>query len=99
MASYNDAVAIKVSPATGVLLSLLQGYQASTDFLERAERTRRDYVRQIKFIESEFGDFPLSALSDRRTRGLFMAWRDRLAAKSRRQADYAWVVLALVLGC
>ena len=26
-----------------------------------------------------------------------MAWRDRLAAKSRRQADYAWVVLALVL--
>jgi integrase len=26
-----------------------------------------------------------------------MAWRDRLAAKSRRQADYAWQVLALVL--
>jgi integrase len=26
-----------------------------------------------------------------------MAWRDRLAAKSRRQADYAWQVLARVL--
>jgi integrase len=32
-----------------------------------------------------------------RTRGIFMAWRDKLAAKSRRQADYAWQVLARVL--
>jgi len=39
----------------------------------------------------------LSALSDRRTRGVFLAWRDKLASSSRRQADYAWVVLALVL--
>jgi integrase len=97
MASYNDAVATKVTPPTGVLLSLLQGYQASRDFLERADRTRDDYVRQIKIIETEFADFPLSALADRRTRGVFMAWRDRLATKSRRQADYAWVVLARVL--
>jgi integrase len=39
----------------------------------------------------------LSALTDRRTRGIFMAWRDKLAAKSRRQADYAWSVFARVL--
>jgi hypothetical protein len=38
-----------------------------------------------------------SVHSGRRTRGVFMAWLDRLAAKSRRQADYAWTVLALVL--
>jgi len=97
IASYNEAAARKIAPPQGVLLSLLQGYQASQDFLGRADRTREDYVRQIKIIEAEFGDFPLSALTDRRTRGLFMAWRDRLATKSRRQADYAWVVLALVL--
>jgi integrase len=97
MASYNDAVATKIAPPTGVLLSLLQGYQASGDFLERADRTRQDYVRQIKIIEAQFGSFPLSALPDRRSRGVFMAWRDRLAAKSRRQADYAWTVLARVL--
>ena len=60
-------------------------------------RTRDDYLRQIKIIEAEFRDFPLSALTDRRTRGLFMAWRDRLAVKSRRQADYGWVVPARVL--
>jgi integrase len=97
MASYNDAVATKVTPPGGVLLSLLQGYQASRDFLERSDRTREDYIRQIKIIEAEFVDFPLSALADRRTRGVFMAWRDRLAAKSCRQADYAWTVLARVL--
>jgi hypothetical protein len=81
----------------GPSLSVLQGYQLSDDFLRLANRTRDDYVRQIKIIESEFADFPLSALTDRRTRGLFKAWRDRLAIRSRRQADYGWVVLARVM--
>jgi integrase len=97
MASYNEAVARKVCPPQGVLLSLLQGYQASDDFRRLADRTRIDYVEKIKLIESKFGDFPLSALTDRRTRGVFMAWRDQLAANSRRQSDYAWTVLARIL--
>jgi integrase len=95
--SYNEAAARKVKPATGVLLSILNSYQASEDFRSRAERTRDDYIAKIKLIERKFGDFPLSALTDRRTRGIFMSWRDDLALKSRRQADYAWVVLARVL--
>ena len=53
--------------------------------------------RQIKIIEKEFGDFPLKALAARETRGVFMDWRDRLALKSVRQADYAWTVLARIL--
>src|SRR5262249_8716586 len=97
IASYNEAVATKAPTPRGALLSVLQSYQASGEFNRRAARTRRDYVEKIKMIEAEFGDFPLSALTDRRTRGIFMAWRDRLAAKSRRQADYAWQVLARVL--
>jgi integrase len=97
VASYNAAVAAKVTPPQGVILSLLQGYQASGEFRELAERTRTDYVGHIKAIEREFGDFPLSALTDRRSRGIFMAWRDRLAVRSRRQADYAWTVLARML--
>jgi len=36
-------------------------------------------------------------LADKRTRGIFLEWRDTLALKSRRQADYAWTVLARVL--
>ena len=39
----------------------------------------------------------LAALADKRARGVFKDWRDRLALKSRRQADYSWVVLARVL--
>ena len=97
VASYNEAVTRKVTSPKGVLLGILQQYQASGEFTGLAERTRSDYVKHIKAIEAKFGDFPLSAFTDRRTRGIFMAWRDALAGKSRRQADYAWTVLARVV--
>jgi integrase len=97
VASYNEAAARKVVEPQGMLLAVLQGYQASAEFNGLAARTRFDYITKIKIIEAAFGDFPLSALSDRRTRGVFMAWRDKLAAKSRRQADYAWQVFARIL--
>jgi integrase len=97
-ASYHEAVARRTSPLQGVLLSVLQAYQASPDFQDLADSTRRSYVPLIKRIEKAFGDFPLPALTDRRTRGVFMAWRDRIATGSgRRQADYAWAVLARIL--
>lgn len=98
VASYNEAVARKVTPPRGTLLGVLQQYQASEDFTGLADATRRGYVALIKRIEKAFGDFPLSALTDRRTRGIFMAWRDEIVASAgRRQADYAWTVLARVL--
>src|SRR5262249_56005847 len=79
------------------MLSPLRAYQASGECDGLAPRTSADYIKHIRVIEKDFCDFPLAALTDRRTRGIFMAWRDRLAAKSRRQADYAWQVLARVL--
>jgi integrase len=97
IATYNEAAARKVCPPTGVILSLTQGYQSSQEFLGLSPRSRADYVSKIKLIEKKFGDFPLSGLTDRRARGIFMEWRDKLALKSRRQADYAWTVLARVL--
>jgi integrase len=97
-ASYNEAIARKIAPPQGVILSILQGYQASENFRGLAASTRRSYIALIMRIEKEFADFPLSALTDRRSRGIFMAWRDKIAASSgRRQADYAWSVLARVL--
>ncbi|MDQ0347877.1 tyrosine-type recombinase/integrase [Ancylobacter vacuolatus] len=96
-ASYLDAVSRKTRAADNSILWLLDRYQQSSDFIDKAKRTRADYLKQIHKIESEFGDFPLTALADRRTRGEFLAWRDRLAIKSRRQADYAFQVLALVM--
>ena len=99
IASYNEAVARKVVPPQGTLLSVLQAFQASENFQRLADETRRGYAGLIRRnIEKEFGDFPLAALTDRRARGDFMAWRDRIASSAgRRQADYAWTVLARVL--
>jgi len=98
IASYNEAVAQKVTPPRGILLSLLQQYQASEDFRLLADSTRRSYIPLIARIEKALGKFPLFALKDRRARGIFLAWRDKIgSASGRRQADYAWTVLARVL--
>jgi integrase len=98
IASYNEAVAKKITPPRGTLLSLLQKYQASLDFTGLADSTRRSYIPLIVRIEEALGDFPLSGVNDRRARGIFLAWRDKIASASgRRQADYAWTVLARVL--
>jgi len=97
IASYHEAVTAKQASPVGVLLSLMQAYQGSAEFTGLRDRTRRDYVKQIELIERQFGDFPLTALGSRGTRAIFLAWRDELALKSRRQADYAWTVLARIL--
>src|SRR5262249_11643030 len=74
--SYNEAAAKKIKSPAGLLFSLLQACQASEDFRQLQPRTRDDYKRIIqKEIEPDFSDFPLSALTDRRTRGIFMEWR------------------------
>ena len=48
-------------------------------------------------IEQRFADMPVKALADPRTRGILLDWRDELAIASKRQADYAWVVLSKIL--
>ena len=95
--AYQEAHAAKIEAPQGTLLSVLNAYQVSQRFSELAARTRRDYQKHLRKIEGEYGDFPIAALNDRRTRGEFLSWRDRLAKKSRRQADYSYSVLALVL--
>ena len=95
-ASYNRAVESRRPAVSGTVQAILDAYQASSDFDALAPRTRSDYRKLLRVIEAEFGDFPLKAYEDRRTRGEFMAWRDRLAIKSRRQADYAFAVFARI---
>lgn len=96
-ASYNAAVETKRIAPAGVLRAILDAYEGSGEFAALAPRTRTDYKKHLKVIEAEFGDFPLKALEDRRTRGEFMAWRDRMAVNSRRNADYRFAVFARVL--
>jgi integrase len=97
IADFNEAVARKVALPAGILLAVLVKFQQSDDFRGLADRTREDYGQHLKVIEREFGDMPVEALTDRRIRGVFLEWRDKLAVASRRQADYAWVILARVL--
>lgn len=97
MAAYNEAVAEKAKQPTGTVQSILNAYQDSTKFTDLAERTRKDYAKHIRKIEMEFGDFPLAALTDRRTRAEFLAWRDRMAVSSRRQADYVFATFAAIM--
>lgn len=97
IASFNAALANKVLPPDGRLQTLIDAYQRSQAFLALRERTRADYVKQIKVIEAKFGDMPLKATERKETRGIFLDWRDELARASQRQADYAWTVLARIL--
>ena len=98
IASYNEAVAQKIAPPSGVLLALLFRFQESAEFqFGVSPRTRRDYIKQIKRIERAFGDFPIKALDDPRSRSVFLEWRDNLARTSLRQADYAYNTLARIL--
>lgn len=97
VASYNAAVATrKVRPA-GTLAAILDAFESSSDFSTLAARSQADYKKHLRSIAAEFGDFPIEALHDRRTRGEFLAWRDRLAVSSRRNADYRFAVFARAL--
>jgi integrase len=95
--AYQAALRSKAEPSANILQSILNSYQESPKFLDLAPRTRRDYVRHIRKIEGEYHDLPIAALSDRAVRGEFLTWRDRLAKASRRQADYTYTVLALII--
>src|SRR5262249_40973054 len=97
VASYNAAGAQKATPPARALLALLFRCRESADFkLEISLRPRRDYIKQIKRIERDFGDFPIKALDDPRAVDIFLKWRDQLAQTSLRQADYAYGTLARI---
>src|SRR5262245_33450054 len=98
IASFNEAVARRAAPTTGTLKSVLAAYEADEQtFGKLAERSKKYYRGKLKLISQSFADFPLGALSDPRTRGIFKSWRNDLAKKSKRQADYPWSVLSAVL--
>jgi integrase len=97
IASYNAAIATKVATPEGRLLALIQAYQKTEDFRGLRERTRTDYIKHIAKIEQKFGDMPIKALADSRTRGILLDWRDELAVSSKRGADYTFSVLAKIL--
>jgi integrase len=83
--------------ATGTLQDLITAYQKAPAFADLAAETRAGYVRRIRKIEAKFGTLPIRALADSRVRGVMLDWRDKLAEKGRREADYTFAVLARIL--
>jgi integrase len=96
VAAYHEAHK-RNAPDAGQLSTVISAYRNSDAFLGRAERTRTDYEKYLKVIAKEFGDFPLAGLAEREARAVFLRWRDEVAKRSRRMADYGWSILALVL--
>jgi integrase len=97
VASYNAAVAGRVRQKAGTLQSIINGFENSAEFHRLADKTKKDYRRYIEKIEKRFSALPLCGLKDRRSRGVFKAWRDDVARESARSADYGWTVLARIL--
>jgi integrase len=80
----------------GTLAALIAAYKTSTDFTRRTPQTKKSYLHYLKLIEAEFGDLPITALSDPKVRGVFKAWRDGMQ-ETPRKADLAWTILRRVL--
>ncbi|MGQ3671941.1 tyrosine-type recombinase/integrase [Xanthobacter sp. TB0136] len=102
--AYNRLTKIRASTTQPIFQTLIDLYLDSEEFQRLAPRTQADYRRIIfdreNNIAKKFGSMPLSAFSLKyrhETRGIFKVWRDALAKSSRRQADYAWVVLARII--
>jgi integrase len=93
---YTEAHAARKRTAHGTVMALIGEFKAAAEFTTRSEASKKNYLRYLRMIETEFGDMPIRALSDPAVRGVFKAWRDGMADKPR-TADYAWVTLARVL--
>jgi integrase len=96
VASYNEAVGDRKAVPKNRLQSIIAKFRASTDYTCLSDSSKRAYGAYLKQIETEFGDMPLSVLSDPRVRGDFLEWRDSMSGTPRK-ADYAWTVLARLL--
>src|SRR5262245_61870138 len=79
MAAYNAAVRTKIAMPTGILKSIIVRFEDSSEFGQLADRTKADYLKHLDIIEREFGTFPIEGLKNRRARGIFSDWKDRLA--------------------
>lgn len=97
MASYHSAVEQRKRKSADTLVVVLDAFQSSADFRQLADRTQTDYKKHLKAIAAQFGDFPLGALDDRRCRDRFLTWRDQMAEKTKRGADYRLAVFARAL--
>ena len=78
IAQYNEAHASLRQPRHGTVMTIIAAFKASAEYDRLSRSSKRAYMSYLKLIENEFGDLPLAALADRRVRGDFKTWRERL---------------------
>jgi integrase len=76
---------------------VLRDYQASHDFLSKAASTRQIEGGLLKRVEAKWAALPVLALNDERIRADILEWRDGVAVKSARMADYLTGLLRTVI--
>lgn len=94
--AFAEATKSRHVDPSDTMSALITEYRASSEFLQKAVKTRREYDRYLDMIRKKFGNDPLFAIQDQRHRGKFKQWRDTMADRPR-TADYAWTTLARVL--
>lgn len=95
-AAYAEACKALAKAPAGTLSYIIKEYSRSSDFLSRAEKTKKAYIRFMTEIEDIFGDLSLEYIQTPRARGKFKQWRDTMSDRPR-TADYAWTTLARLL--
>lgn len=81
----------------GTLADLIRRFEESPEYIKMAETTRLEYRRKLKRIDREWGPCPISGLADREFRKDVLAWRDRMAQRTPREADNLVSAIARVL--
>lgn len=96
---YQQAMAtLRPPPGEPTLARILESYENSSKFTQQlAPRSQREYTAKLRLIANKWGDLPLSALTDPAIKSDLHDWREELAQKSLRQADYTIQVMSAAL--
>ncbi|MEM7619517.1 MAG: tyrosine-type recombinase/integrase [Pseudomonadota bacterium] len=81
----------------GTLAKLIVDFKSSEDFSSLKPRTRLDYGKHLQKIDEKWGSLTLEVLEDSRIRKDILQWRDQLAKRSKKQADYTISIFRRIL--
>ena len=83
--------------SAGALSELIRKFEASTTYEKLAETTKVEYRRKFKIIDAKWGSCPVVALTDLEFKRDVLAWHEKLAKKTPREADNLVLALSRVL--
>lgn len=80
----------------GTLLAWCKQWRASPEFKRLSDRTQKDYIRALKVVEVDLGDFPIVALKSDGCRARLLQWRNRYAETPANADQYAGALSKLL---